>query len=762
MDLKNLLNKEQCEAAITVDGPLLILAGAGSGKTRVLTYRIAHMIEDLNIYPSQILAITFTNKAAGEMKDRVRSLVGNVADNMWISTFHSSCVRILRREIDKLGYNKNFTIYDSYDQKSLIKQCMKELNINEKDLTDSEILNKISSAKNELISSDRYKKENESDFRKNKIADIYVLYQKRLKANNALDFDDLIFKAVELLKNDKEVLEFYHRKFRYIMVDEYQDTNKAQYELIKLLVDEKENICVVGDDDQCIYAWRGADVTNILDFEKDYPAAKVVKLEQNYRSYGNILNAANEVIRNNSQRKDKALRTEKECGEKINLYRAFTDRDEANFVASQIKAIMKEENKSYKDFAILYRMNSQSRIFEESFRKTLIPYKIIGGLKFYDRKEIKDIMAYLKLINNPLDDIALRRIINVPKRNIGDATIEKIQEFASGIDQCLYSAILDVDYIPTLTTRNISSISKFVSLMNSFMAKKDDVPVSQLIKSILDDTGYLKQLEISKEPEDESRVENIKELVSDAVEFERTSEDKTLLAFLEGVSLGSSTDDPEEVVDTAAMMTVHSAKGLEFPVVFMVGMENGIFPGMSSLNNFTEMEESRRLCYVAITRAEEKLFITSAETRMVFGRNVSYAASDFISEISPALKENIGGAKNRTVQVLKKNKNMDAQNNPHSLRSSLNAEGKVSVKDYLSITAQGSNPWQQGISSGTTGSGSTINSEATVGRKVRHSKFGVGTIVSISNSNGDTLVSIAFDNMGIKKLILDKAPLEML
>ena len=460
------------------------------------------------------------------------------------------------------------------------------------------------------------------------------------------------------------------------------------------------------------------------------------------------MKAANEVIRNNSQRKDKALRTEKECGEKINLYRAFSDRDEANFVASQIKTIMKEENKSFKDFAILYRMNSQSRIFEESFRKSLIPYRIVGGLKFYDRKEIKDIMAYLKLINNPLDDIAIKRIINVPKRNIGDATIEKIQEFATSIDQCLYSAILDVEFIPTLTARNISSISKFVSLMNSFMAKKDEVPVSQLIKSILDDTGYLKQLETSKEPEDESRVENIKELVSDAVEFERTSEDKSLLAFLEGVSLGSDTDNPEEGADTAAMMTVHSAKGLEFPVVFMVGMENGIFPGMSSLNNFTEMEESRRLCYVAITRAEEKLYITSAESRMVFGRTVSYSPSDFISEISPALKENIGGAKNRTVEVLKRNNTRSSQPyNPHGLISSQGTESKTSVKDYVSVTAQGSNSWQQSMNST-----STMKSEATVGRKVRHSKFGVGTIVSISSSNGDTLISIAFDNNGNKKV----------
>uniref|UniRef100_UPI0026074B94 ATP-dependent helicase n=1 Tax=Clostridium sp. TaxID=1506 RepID=UPI0026074B94 len=497
----------------------------------------------------------------------------------------------------------------------------------------------------------------------------------------------------------------------------------------------------------------------ILDFEKDYPKAKVVKLEQNYRSKGNILKAANEVIKNNSQRKDKALRTEKENGDKINLYRAFTDRDEANFVSNQIKTMMADGNRSYKDFAILYRMNSQSRIFEESFRKHLIPYKIVGGLKFYDRKEIKDIMAYLKLINNPLDDIALKRIINVPKRNIGDATIQKIQEFANGIDQCLYSAILDVEYIPTLTTRNKSSISKFVSLMNNFMAKNEEVTVSQLIKTIIEDTGYLKQLENSKEPEDESRVENIKELVSDAVEFERTSEDKSLLTFLEGVSLGSTTDDPDETIDTSAMMTVHSAKGLEFPVVFMVGMENGIFPGMSSINNPTEMEESRRLCYVAITRAEEKLYITSAESRMVFGRNVSYQPSDFISEISPDLKEIIGGAKNRTTQVLKRKNAKNSQRyNPHGLLS------KTAPQDYVSATAHGDNSGQQSINrENVINNGMrNIGSEATVGRKVRHTKFGVGTIVSKSSSNGDTLISIAFDNMGIKKLMLGKAPLEML
>ena len=743
MDLKSLLNKEQYEAVMTINGPLLILAGAGSGKTRVLTYRIAHMIEDLNIYPSQILAITFTNKAAGEMKDRVKALVGDKAENMWISTFHSSCVRILRREIDKLGYNKNFTIYDTYDSKTLIKQCMKEVNINEKDITEGEIISKISSAKNELISAAKYKKENENDFRKNKIAEVYLLYEKKLKANNSLDFDDLIGKAIEILSRFDEVREFYRRKFKYIMVDEYQDTNRAQYELIRLLVGEDENICVVGDDDQCIYQWRGADIKNILDFEKDYPNAKVIKLEQNYRSKGNILNAANMVIKNNAQRKDKVLRTESESGEKIKIYRAFSDIDEGNFVVSQIKKIMKEENKTYKDFAILYRMNSQSRILEEAFRKQNIPYKIVGGLKFYDRKEIKDIMAYLKLINNPLDDISLRRIINEPKRSIGDATLNKVQEVANEAEDCLYNTLLDVDLIPGLTSRAINSISKFMAIMNSLISKADSINVSELIKIVLDETGYMEMLKKSKNIEDESRIENIKELVSDAVDFEKTNEDKSLSAFLEKVTLVSDIDNLEDKEDTVVLMTVHSAKGLEFPEVFLVGMENGIFPSMACLNDFKEMEEARRLCYVAITRAKERLYISSAETRMVFGRTVSYSVSDFIEEIPKNLKELINGAKSRAVNTFKSVNRNSAYNNPHSLR------GNSIVKNTIEKTKENIN--------------NNCNvSDITPGRKVNHKVFGMGTVISISGSGEDALVTIAFNNMGIKKLMISKAPIELL
>jgi DNA helicase II / ATP-dependent DNA helicase PcrA len=419
------LNKEQREAVLAVEGPVLILAGAGSGKTTVLVNRIVHIIKDLKVYPSQILAITFTNKAAGEMKQRVEAFIGPETGNMWVSTFHSSCVRILRREIDKLGYNKNFAIYDTYDQKALVKDCMSELDINDRDITEKEIINKIGSQKDNLKTPEMFKRENEGNYRENKIADVFVLYQKKLKNNNALDFDDIINKTVQLFLENKDVLEFYQRKFKYVMVDEYQDTNKAQYELVRLLSSAHKNICVVGDDDQCIYEWRGADIRNILDFEKDYPEAKVIKLEQNYRSKGNILKAANDVIKHNSERKNKVLRTDSEEGCKINIFRAFSDVAEGDFTASEIKRIIKNEGKNYKDFVILYRTNAQSRIFEDSFIKWDIPYRILGGLKFYDRKEIKDIMAYLKIVNNPLDDVSLKRIINVPKRNIGDSTIVK-------------------------------------------------------------------------------------------------------------------------------------------------------------------------------------------------------------------------------------------------------------------------------------------------------------------------------------------------
>lgn len=730
LELEKLLNKEQLEAVMTIDGPLLILAGAGSGKTRVLTYRIAHMIEDRHIYPSQILAITFTNKAAGEMRERVRHLIGSEADNMWISTFHSSCVRILRREIDKLGYNKNFAIYDSYDQKVLIKQCMQELNINDKDITDREIIGKIGELKDELKSPERFKKESQHNFRLNKIADLYLLYQKKLKGNNALDFDDLIFKTVELFKSQVDVLEFYQRKFRYIMVDEYQDTNKAQYELVRLLAAQHKNICVVGDDDQCIYAWRGADIRNILEFEKDYPNAKVIKLEQNYRSKANILEAANCVIKNNLQRKGKKLRPVCDAGEKIRIYRGFSDIDEARFVSSEIKKALSAEDRDYKEFAILYRTNAQSRVFEEQFIRDAVPYRIIGGLKFYDRKEIKDILAYLKFINNPLDDVSLRRIINVPKRNIGDSTVQKVQEFATQIDECMYSVLLEVEQVLSLAQRSVTSIKKFVSLINSFVRTKDEKPVSKLIEEILEVTGYLNELKNSKDPDDISRVENLKELVSAAAEFENSAEDKSLSAFLETVTLVSDIDNHDETENSVVMMTVHSAKGLEFPVVFMVGMENGIFPGTQSLNDPAEMEESRRLCYVGITRAKERLYMTSAETRRVFGRTVAYAQSDFVDEIAQEFKQG-------------------AYASSHHGRP---APASPVVAAAIARSHAAAKP---AAPRGTLSADSVV-----AGMKVRHEKFGIGTIVSVSKAAGDAKLTIAFDKMGVKILMLSMAPLE--
>lgn len=775
MDLKSLLNKEQYEGAVTVEGPVLILAGAGSGKTRVLTHRMAHMIEDLNIFPYKILAITFTNKAAKEMQERVHALIGDKANDMWISTFHSTCVRILRREIEKLGYKRNFTIYDSSDQKTLVKECMKVLSINDKEITENEIMSKISKAKDNMQSADSYYREHEHNFREKKIAEVYKMYQKRLKENNALDFDDLICKTVELFKKNPETLEFYQRKFQYIMVDEYQDTNGAQYEFVTLLAAKHRNICVVGDDDQCIYQWRGADIKNILGFEKDYPDAKVIKLEQNYRSKANILNAANVVIVNNSNRKSKVLRTEQDSGSKIKVYRAYSDGDEGTFVANQIEKIKKEQNKQYKDFAILYRTNAQSRIFEESLRRSAIAYKIVGGTKFYDRKEIKDMLSYLKVLVNPSDSIALRRIINVPKRGIGDATIQKVLDFAESYELPLWDALSEVRTIPTLTARNCAGIEKFMELMENLMMISETVPVSHLIQTILEDTGYIRELEASKQIEDKSRIENLKELVSDAVDFEKNYEkekeegssefdiNKTQLeAYLEKVSLVQDTDkleDEENENGSVVLMTIHSAKGLEFPVVFMVGMENGIFPGQASFNSDSEMEESRRLCYVGITRAKETLFMTSAEVRRVFGRTVSYPQSDFISEIKPELREYVTmiGENKGSTELLKNksfNNRFNSQvSNPHSLRSNY---GTFENRNF------GLRSNKNSISNKELGYSNINASEVSIGRKVKHDKFGEGTIVAITDINGDKKLTIAFNQQGVKNLLLSMAKLEIL
>lgn len=755
MDLKSLLNKEQYEGATTIDGQVLILAGAGSGKTRVLTYRMAHMIEDLGIYPYKILAITFTNKAAKEMKDRVKKLVGDKAEDMWISTFHSTCVRILRREIEHLGYKKNFTIYDSSDQKTLITECMKSLDINDKDINPREVMGKISRAKDKMQGPESFKREFESNFRENKIADVYLMYQKKLKENNAMDFDDLISKTVELFKKNSDILEFYQRKFQYIMVDEYQDTNGAQYELVKLLAAKYKNLCVVGDDDQCIYMWRGADVSNILDFEKDYPNAKLIKLEQNYRSKDNILQAANTVIKNNANRKSKVLRTEQESGDKIKIYRAFDDKSEGDFVSKVIADLKLKEKRKYDDFAILYRTNAQSRIFEESLRRRGIAYKIVGGTKFYDRKEIKDILCYLKVILNPQDDISLKRIINVPKRSIGNATVTKVQDFVDEYGLNLWDGLVEAGNIPTLTSRNTSTLSKFTELMDNFIDLSETIPVSQLIETILEDTGYMHELENSKEIEDKSRIENLKELVSDAVDFEKTSEDKSLSAYLEKVSLVQDTDkleEEEEGEGSVVLMTVHSAKGLEFPIVFMVGMEDGLFPSLSDLQSESQMEEARRLCYVAITRAKEKLYITSAEVRRVFGRTVSYSQSQFISEIDLKLREYINERSMENNTSNSSFRKPSAYNNPHSLRNQRSAAGYLYTEKLSSNVNSSSNLDDSEV---------LTSDKVTMGMKVKHDKFGIGTVVSVVPAGKDKKLTIAFDRQGVKTLMLSFAKLKM-
>ncbi|NLC66053.1 MAG: DNA helicase PcrA, partial [Clostridium sp.] len=738
MELEKLLNSEQYEAATTIEGPLLILAGAGSGKTRVLTYRIAHMIEEKGISPYDLLAITFTNKAANEMKERIVSLVGNVAHSMWISTFHSSCARILRMDIDKLGYKSDFTIYDTYDQKSLMKQVMEQSNLDPKSFSEKEIRGVISNAKNSLITPFEYKKEHEHDYRKNRIADAYILYQKKLKENNALDFDDIIMKTVELFEKHKDVLEKYREKFKYVMVDEYQDTNHAQYKLVRLLTIEHKNICVVGDDDQSIYKFRGADITNILDFEKDFPDARVIKLEKNYRSVGSILNAANSIIRMNDNRSDKNLITTRDVGEKLKVYKAPTDVAEAMFVVSEIEKIYRDGRK-YGEFAILYRTNAQSRRFEERLMKEGIPYRLIGGVKFYERKEIKDIVAYLRIISNPLEEVSLRRIINVPKRSIGEATLGKLSDRAIEAEENMLDIIYDVEKHDILTNRGINAVNGFADLIKDFTKKKEELSVSELVEYILVETGYLKELEESKSPEDLSRVENLGEFVNLAIEYEKSAEEPNLFEFLENIALVSDIDSYDEDEDAVTLMTIHSAKGLEFPAVFIVGMENGLFPSAGDLDSKSDLEEARRLAYVGITRAEDLLYMTYAESRMVYGRTVNYRPSDFLMDIPNNLKVFLRGSKTKSRRKV----------NPHTLKYGERQQG---VKDFnldeiLERAGQIIDSKPKNLE----------NMEIELGSKVKHSAFGEGTIVSKEDITNDVKVTVAFDSKGLKTLMLSLA-----
>ena len=740
--LLNGLNPEQQNAVKATDGPLLIMAGAGSGKTRVLTHRIGYLIVEKGVNPYNILAITFTNKAAREMRERIGKMMGGTADEIWISTFHSMCVRILRRDIDRLGFNRNFTILDTTDQQSVIKGILKDKNIDPKKFDPRAILGSISSAKNELVDPEEYAKLAGGYFDQ-VVSEVYTEYQKRLRKNQALDFDDLIMTTIQLFKRVPEVLEYYQRKFQYIHVDEYQDTNKAQYLLVKQLASRFQNLCVVGDSDQSIYRWRGADIANILSFEKDYPSAKVILLEQNYRSTKRILLAANKVIENNANRKPKNLWTENAEGNKIVYYRADSEQGEAQFVAGKIKELTRDKYK-YSDIAILYRTNAQSRVMEEVLLKSNIEYSIVGGTKFYDRKEIKDMLAYLRLISNPDDDISLQRVINVPKRGIGSTSLDKIANFAAMHDLSLYQALESIELVG-LSPKTTKAAVEFRDLITNYTRMQEFLSVTELVEEVLDKSGYREMLKAEKSLEAQSRLENLDELLSVTKNFEESSEDKSLIAFLTDLALVAdidSMDDDGEKSDAIVLMTLHSAKGLEFPIVFLIGMEEGVFPHSRSLMEEAEMEEERRLAYVGITRAEQSLFITNAQMRTLFGRTNMNPASRFIKEIPEDLLEGVDlhtrsagtpfGTRGRTFGAAA---GASSSANPVA-RKPVMRPVAASSKDGDELS------WK-------------------VGDKAEHGKWGTGTVVSVKGEGDSTELDIAFPSpTGIKRLLAKFAPIK--
>ncbi|QRG68270.1 DNA helicase PcrA [Brevibacillus choshinensis] len=764
------LNPEQREAVLTTEGPVLILAGAGSGKTKVLTQRIAYLISVKQVAPWSILAITFTNKAAREMQNRVAGLIGGAAaQDAWLSTFHSLCVRILRRDIDRLGISRSFSILDAGDQLSVVKQCLKDLNIDPKQYEPRSILAAISTAKNELTDPETFAKLAGDPFSQ-VAAKVYEAYQKKLKNNQSLDFDDLIMTTVRLFKEVPEVLEFYQKKFRYIHVDEYQDTNRAQYLLISMLADKYRNVCCVGDADQSIYKWRGADISIILNFEKDYPEAKMIKLEQNYRSTKTILQAANQVIANNKLRKEKKLWTDNAGGEKISCFQGDSEHDEAYFIVDSIRRQM-SQYKRYDKFAVLYRTNAQSRVVEEVFIKSNIPYTIVGGTKFYDRKEIKDILAYLRLISNPDDDISLARIINVPKRNIGDTTVDKLQAYANANGQSLFQAIQEAGYMG-LPARTTNAILSFNDLITSLMQMTDYLSVTELVEEVLKRSGYRESLKEDKTLEAQARLENIEEFLSVTQEFERKNEDKSLLAFLTDLALVADIDslDGEDDKQEASaegqvvLMTLHSAKGLEFPVVYLVGMEEGVFPHSRSLFDESEMEEERRLAYVGITRAEERLFMTCARMRTLFGRTNVNAPSRFLQEIpaelldgSPVADRGYGGGGGGGFGQ------RDAARSPFGTGGyQAGAAPRVGMAQRTAATA-GSPFARPAAQAGSKlpGHGAAAGLDWKVGDKVKHGKWGTGTVVKVKGAGDDMELDIAFPSpTGIKKLLAKFAPIE--
>ena len=731
-----LLNREQQEAVLHVDGPLLILAGAGSGKTRVLTYRIAHLIDECGVNPWNILAITFTNKAAGEMRERVDKIVGYGSESIWVSTFHSTCVRILRRYIDRLGYDTNFTIYDTEDQKTVMKSVCQKLQLDSKLYKERMLLNVISHAKDEYISPNEFLLEAKGDFRQEKIAQAYVEYQKELKKNNALDFDDLLVKTVELFQSCPDVLEYYQNRFRYIMVDEYQDTNTVQFKFISTLARQYRNLCVVGDDDQSIYKFRGANIRNILDFEKVFPDAKVVKLEQNYRSTQNILNAANGVIANNRGRKEKALWTENEQGEPILFQQFQNGYEEAEYVSGEISKKVREGEAEYQDFAVLYRTNAQSRLFEEKFLYANIPYKIVGGVNFYSRKEIKDILAYLKTIDNGKDDLAVRRIINVPKRGIGNVTLAKVQAYADSRDISFFEALEEAGEIPDLGKAALK-IQPFVHLIHEMRLSLADMSMQDLIQAILDKTGYAEDLKNEDTDESEARLENIDEFINKAVTYEEGAEEPNLSGFLEEVALVADIDSVEDGDNRVLLMTLHSAKGLEFPYVYLAGMEDGLFPSYMSIaadDPTEEIEEERRLCYVGITRAMKELTITCARCRMVRGETQYNNVSRFVREIPSELLAR------KSVMPREPKKPEVPQNTSYQKAKEAFRTKTFDPQQFKVVKAD--------------------KLDYTVGDQVSHVKFGKGTVLEITEGGRDYEVKVDFERFGVKKMFASFAKLK--
>ena len=768
-ELINGLNDKQKEAVLATDGPCLVIAGAGSGKTKVLTHKIAYDIES-GIKPWNILAITFTNKAANEMKERKEKLIGDAAKDLWMGTFHSICVRILRRYIDRIGYKTDFVIFDTSDQKTLIKECLKTLKVDDKIFTDRGVLSEISNGKNEMLEPKAYGVKYAGDFRKKTIAEIYELYQRRLRENNAIDFDDIINFTIKILSENPDVLDYYTEKFKYILVDEYQDTNKAQFTLVSLLASKYGNVTAVGDNDQGIYSFRGADISNILNFERDFPGTRIIKLEQNYRCTGNILKAANAVIKHNENKYDKKLWTENEEGHLPCIYCGEDEYDEGRYIVEQINHLKTEEYYKNSDFTILYRMNAQSRAIEDILMREGIPYKVIGGLKFYERKEIKDIIAYLRLIHNSADNLSLKRIINEPKRGIGKTSIEQIQEISDKTGNSMYEIIRNAQEYGL--TRVFSNSRDFIEQIEYLKSKKDELKISDLIKETLNKTGYTKALENENSVEAETRIENLEEFLTVAIEFEEESADNTLAEFLENITLSSDIDGMEDQDNSITLMTLHSAKGLEFPVVFLVGMEEGIFPGYKTIGEPQALEEERRLFYVGITRAKQYLYLTCAKHRTIFGSTSYNQVSRFVKEIPEELLEGYAEVverksvdkeefkdygyrwsygKGQTVKTFKM-----SEEDKSAVAKTIGEQGTKSEYQYRTAESFLNSIKQNNQTN------DVDLSKYQVGQRVYHKKFGEGTITKLEQEGNDVKVDLEFDKAGHKRLMAKFAGLEII